>query len=822
MKKSLRSMAIGGVAVLAVAQALGAVLSVSSFEKTFRESLLSKYRILAGELKRQVERDVDFGRPIYLLGGASKMFDSILARDGNIAALYVCLPDGKVLYSTDPASTGRRMAGSPAFPALKAAEAAEEYLTAQEGESNFVSAPVRYGGDSLVGMVRLRYEESVVDDKVRSLYLENLRIIVPVLVVAAALMTLLLGLSESLAEKGRLKLAPAVRRTLAIGAALLVAQGSYAALSDRLTERGYIALFEDNVDAMGRILKADLDRVIGYGVPIGRLNGAETLLERNRARTREADSLAIVAPDGRRLYAASPSGTFSVLAAQGATPGAKASLEQSSVRRVLPLGPESAPKAFLVVDVNERLIDDRLREALLDVLTILMVSLVLGFELMRMLTVLVRDSDGAPSGDAAGAAAGGAEEEHRRSLQVVRVVSFVFFFAALVPLSFLPAYIEGIYLHDPVSILGLSRESIVGLPIATYMLGVTIFVPIVGFLSTRLSIRRIFFISGGIFLAGTLATAFAPGIFWLSVARLVAGLGYGGIVINGSNLVVASTTERNRSTGFGSWSAGFAAATICAISIGGVIVNRLGYQVGIYVATGAAVCLLLLVGFYVARRRPGAREETASREGLKSLIRLFKLFKNHSLAANLLFSSIPFSLAYVGVFQYILPLYMGKTGISAADAGRLLTLYGLISLATPLVSRLADRRRNEKAIIVTGNLITGLSLVAFFAAITLFNAGAPYLVLAFVLLGMGFGGMMLDASEESFLTASREAVELGEANFLGLYTTFEKVLSIAVPIIAGLLVATIGYSGSVGVIGAFTLAGAGIFALTARNLRGER
>jgi len=820
MRKSLRGIAIGGAIVLVIAQALGAVLSVSSFEKTYRESLLSKYRILVGEMRRQVERDVDFGRPIYLLGGVQKMFDGVVAQDKKIGDLYVCLPDGKVLYSTSQASLGTRSGtqGNSRFPDAPPSDGAEEYTAVRIGDSNFVSAPVRYGANALVGTVRLRYEERVVSERIKALYIENARLFVPTLLGAILLLILLLVGSEALVSRGKLKLPSAARATLALGIALLAAQASYAYLNDRFFERGYVALFEDNVDTLGRIMKTDLDRVLGYGVPLKRLKGADSFLARNLARTREAQSISIVDPDGFSLYSASAEGTKSVFIS-GSEMEAEAplSIEQDEPTRVIPLGSDSdsKPKAFLAVKVNQKLIALLLREALWDVLTILAVSLVLGFELARMLVVLVRDEK-APGEVLPGQER---EEENRRNLQIVRVISFVFFFSALVPLSFLPAYIDKIFSGDGATAFGLSRQTAIGLPIAAYMLGVTIFIPFVGYLSTRLSLRRIFFLSGGLFVAGTLATAFSASIVALAIARLVAGLGYGGMVINGSNLVVASTTERNRSTGFGSWSAGFAAATICAISVGGVIVNRLGFQVGIFVATGSALCLLAFVAFFVKRAEPEKRAVEAVGAQGSSFSRLFRMFRNRSLVVNLLFSSIPFSLAYVGIFQYILPLYMGSSGISAANIGRILTVYGLISLATPLVSRLADRMKNEKSIIIVGNAITGLSLVAFFLAESVFHMENSYILLVFVLLGMGFGGMMIDASEESFLASSKEAKELGEANFLGLYSTFEKITSVAVPIVAGLLVTGLGYSGSIGAIGAFTLAGVAAFALLAKNLR---
>jgi predicted MFS family arabinose efflux permease len=815
MRKSLRGLAVGGVIVLAIAQLLGAVLSISSFEKTYRESLLSKYRILTGELRRQVERDVNFGRPIYLLGGVSKIFDGVRELDRNIGDLYVCLPDGKVLYSTDPEAVGKLLgAGTlPGFPEASPAEEEEPVSSGFRG-STFVSAPARYDGNALVGTVHARFDDSVISNRIRALAAENIGIFVPTLAAAVILLLILLLGSEAAAAKGKLRLSAGARGTAAIIVALLAAQIPYAYLNDRFFKRSYVELFEDNVDSVSTLLKTDLDRVLGYGVSVDRLKGADALLEKNRARVREAESLAILDPSGRPLYAAMPDGVFSVLEGTPwpAERAREMGIEQSAWRRVSPLGPAASPTGYLMVEVNRSLIEERLRDALMDVLTVLVVSLVFGFELARMLSVFLGDEPGGTEAETAEAAE---DASGRRSLQIVRVVAFVFFFAALVPLSFLPAYIEQVYLSHPVPIFGLSPSTIIGIPIAAYMLGITLFIPLVGFLSTRMSTKKIFFISGGLFTVGTLASAFPVGIAALAFTRFIAGLGYGGMVINGSNLVVTVTTERNRSAGFGSWSAGFASATICAISIGGVIVNRLGHRAGLLVATGSGLLLLLLIAFYVESGAPKQKVESeAAKFG-----ELFQLFRNKSIVANLLFSSIPFSLAYIGIFQYILPLYMGSSGISASNIGRILTVYGLISLGTPLISRLADHMKNEKTIIIVGNLITGLALFGFFIASRMNDSSASYLLLIFVLAGMGIGGMMVDASEESFLTSSDEARRMGEAKFLSLYMTFEKITSIAVPFIAGLLVAAFGYNGSLGAIGAFTILGVAAFALLARNMR---
>ena len=96
-----------------------------------------------------------------------------------------------------------------------------------------------------------------------------------------------------------------------------------------------------------------------------------------------------------------------------------------------------------------------------------------------------------------------------------------------------------------------------------------------------------------------------------------------------------------------------------------MIVNRLGYRVGILVASVAALSFLAMVAFYVRQTEPRKRQVAAATVAKigsaksEGLLSLFRIFRNRSILMNLLFSSIPFSLAYVGVFQYILPMYMG-------------------------------------------------------------------------------------------------------------------------------------------------------------------
>ena len=807
-RRNVTRIIIGGVVVLIVAQLLNAVLSISSFEKTYRESLISKYRILAREFKTQVERDVNFGRPVYLLGGIDKIFESVLVQDDNIEALYVTFPDRKILYSTDENAPGMRL-GSDEFPPFAAGPTAADLTRSEVTEykrSFFVSAPVYYDDSELVGAIYLEFKREIITEGIYEVIGQNVRYFVPILAAAILTIVVLLFWVNSAGKARRKAGATTTRYTIAIVAVLLLGQLIYAFFNNQYFEKTYVSIFENNVDSISRIMKSDFDKILGYDLPLERMKKAEELMDQSRVNSKETNRILITDPDGRILYAASDD----VVAGALNNPEAIESMdpistEQTPVRRVSPLLANGVTTGYLIVFVNEKLIAKQLRDLLLDVLTVIIVAVIFSLELVRLLTIFVKEER-----------ADGIKEA--TELRIVRLTSFIFFFAALIPLSFLPAFIEQTFLQNPVSMFGFSAKTIISLPIASYMLGITIFIPIVGFLSDRLTVRRIFFISGGLFIIGTLSTAFAGNIIGLMAARFVAGLGYGGVIINSTNLVISATNENNRSMGFGLWSAGFAAATICAISIGGVVVNRLGFAVGIFVATGFAALLLAFIAVYIKPSVGGSTGKAQAKErvGFREFV---ALFKNRSLVVNLVFSSVPFSMAYIGLFQYVFPLYMGSKSISPANIGRILTVYGLISLATPLISKIADRIKNEKAIIIIGNSITGVSLLAFYLLDRSSLTINPILTLIPVILGMGLGGMMIDAVEESFITSSAEAREMGEAKLLSLYTTYDKVISIIVPVLAGTLITALGYSASIGVIGAFTTFGVIVFAIFSQNLR---
>ncbi len=808
MNKGIRNAIIAAVIVLLVAQILNAILAISSFEETYRKTLISNFRIIARDLKRQIETGVNFGKPISLFSGMDTIFSNIMIENENIEELYVTLPDRKIIYSTDPGTVGH-MLGSDDFPVFVENPDQEQLYLSEVSlyrGAYFISLPVYYNQQSWVGTVHLQFSTSVISDKVNTIIKDNLFYFSIILISALIVMVILQIIIGMLHKEKGLKLK--FKNTVVIVLILLISQLLFAYMNNNYFRNAYIRIFNTNVDTLSKAIKNDTEYILDWGVPIDRMKKAEKIIVGRLKNNPQAVEITITNPTGKALYRAhlANGDTFqasSILESSAVNiKDYQVELTSTEVKRIIPLESKGVLKGYLAVFINTKLIQDQLNDILFDALTVIVVALIFSIELLRILSIML------PAEETRKEQAGLLSTDGEKNLQIIRITSFLFFFAALIPLSFLPIFIKEVFEISHFSLMNLSKETILSLPISSYMIGAAVIIPIVGFISNRLSLRNIFLMSLALFSGGTLLSAFSNNMIILIIARLIAGLGYGAGIINSTNLIVRLTDSSTRTTGFGSWSGGFAAASISAISIGGVLVNRLGYRMGFFVSTVFAILLGLFVLSYlkVKERRAIRRIE---RIGLKSFL---QIFRNRILLANLLFSTIPIQLAFIGLFQYVFPLYMNAMEISQSNIARILTIYGLIALITPLVSRASDKIKNNKLFIIIGNLITGVFLLGFFLYENI-------LLLILTIVAMGLGSMIVDAVNEAFIISTKEAKEIGETKLMSIYITYEKMIAIAVPIIAGVLITSLGFSSSIGFIGVFTVFGSIIFALIGRNIR---
>jgi MFS family permease len=155
---------------------------------------------------------------------------------------------------------------------------------------------------------------------------------------------------------------------------------------------------------------------------------------------------------------------------------------------------------------------------------------------------------------------------------------------------------------------------------------------------------------------------------------------------------------------------------------------------------------------------------------------------------------------------------MSESGLSEANIGRVLTIYGLFSLASPLLGRYSDRTRNEKNLIVFGNLVTGIFLSVFFV-----QSGVWSMI--FVVAAIGIGGLLFDTVISSYLSMTKASEKYGETKFLSIFLTWEKMFTVFVPVLVGTMMTSFGYLKSAAILGVVITAGAAVFGLFSANLK---
>jgi predicted MFS family arabinose efflux permease len=489
----------------------------------------------------------------------------------------------------------------------------------------------------------------------------------------------------------------------------------------------------------------------------------------------------------------------------------KVGIERRPGVKVRKLISQDSLRGYLLLYKNKEYIESRTFDLFLDSLTIIAVSLLFSFQLLVFGNLFV---DRAHRDNPIQMKAREYEVQdpikRKNKYRILRIIAFLFFMAEFIPLSFLPLLIRSVYEANPLSIFGLSKEVILGLPISIYLIGISLTVLITGFLSQRISVKKTFYIFVSLHLIGSVFTAFASNILLLILARFIVGLGYGGVLISGINLVIQATTIRDRSTGFGFWFAGYSTANICAISIGGVLANRLGYSAGLVIGAFFAGLLLLFITFYIKEVKPDMTHPYGKAKF--KLSDLVVLFKNRTLFSLLMFSAVPTQITFIGLFTYAFPLYMSDIGISQSNIGRLLTIYGLMLLLSPVIGGLADRFKKERAFIILGGLVLGMTLL-------LFSIAEGLLIAVFAIIAIGIADVFSTSTRGSYLTLAREAKDIGESKISSIFMTFEKIFTITAPLIAGSLIAIQGYSGTIVTMGIIMLVSVVLFTIFSQNLR---
>ncbi len=835
--KDVIKIIIGSIVILLVAQTLNAVLGISSFEKNYRQSLIGKYELVAKEFKRKIEVDLNNEIPINLFrtNKVNLLFKDVFEKESGIDTLFITNKKGEVLYSNQKQYINNAIplpdSEIPTFKNLSDEETqinslTNKAITKKQKNYYYIAVPLYYWNKRWDGTAYIRFDENEITKKTAEITKDNFKYILITFSSAITfLIILILIIDKYTKDDGKIfgKFNSKQVKFAVVIFTLLVSQSIYAYMNNDYFQKTYMKEINKNIVSLRTIIKDNIENLLNRVRRVEQLKGTEKLLSEIVENIAECKKVEIANSDKQLVYFASNEDAGSIFDENFES--TKIGIEETKTTKVIPLYKNKQIASYAIIHINQKLIDERTQNLLFDSLTVVIASIIFSYQLFLFLALLISRGDKLKNIYKKYIHSRQKVSEHmlediknmteEKNKNIVKLTAFILFFAELMIISFLPMYIKSLYEAHPLSLWGLSKDAILSLPIASYMLGSSITVPLAGFLSEKLSVKKIFVISSGLLIIGTGLSAFAVDISQLMIFRFISGLGYGAAIMNGTNLIVKIIRSKNRAAGFGYWFGGYAAAGLCAIPIGGIIVARLGFAVGMLTSAGAGIILLLFTFLFVEKeKRPQKRNKEEDKVLKKTKwTDLLTAFKNPKLFATLIFVVVPTQIVYIGFFQYAFPLYLSSINFSQANIARLMGVYSLITLLTPWAGKMSDKYNKDRLFIVIGGFIVGIVLALF-----LFVPGGFWMSF-FAIVAMAIGSKIVESISESYVSHQKEAKEIGETKLLSIFTTIGKVSSVIGPILVGFSLALLGHVKSMFAMGIIILIGTLLFAVLSRKAK---
>lgn len=751
--------------VLLVALALNSVLSLASFEDIYSSSLVSIYETSGKNLKRKIEQSLRFGKPLDKFKGINLLLSEVIEKNSGIASVGIGRPEGEILYHTDSQRIGEQFRFFPSEW-----EDSQVSITKLRNGMYYTYLPIFGRQDNLTGIIQITFSQELIYQRVTQMGLENLEKLGYITAVASLLLVVFLAFfTRGMApEDARL-------RIFILGMGIIVgAQLAYSYFNIQQFQRSHLQTVQEKFQRLAGFLKDDVEYVLNLNIPLGELVKLERTLSDILKVTPELAFIEIADLEGHVLYFADHE-TMKQMA-----PGERDAA--ASPDTVLPVlyQRENERVGTIQMKMLTKVISQKSREILLDMLTAIMVSLLITFEAFSFALNRSMDME--------------EEEENpnrpRDSIpySYIRPVIFLFIIADGFCVSFFPLFADTFY--EPM--WGLSREVLMGLPISVFMLSVVFSMVLGGNWSDRVGWYKPLVFGVVVNGIGLLLTAFTQNMIQLLVFRCFTAIGFGVVFISGQRFVAENTTSENRSVGMASFLSAFFGGSICGTVIGGMLADRIGYR-NVFLLAGLVSFAAFIACLYIFKNQP--RKPQATNAVPFSFRQLFEALKDKEFISVVFLQAIPAKLILIGCLFYLVPLYLKSLDVLQSDIGRVILVYDLVIISLGhFFSRFFDNVHNRKFYIFTGGMITGLSMI-------LFQLSSGFIATLLLVAAIGLSHTFSISSQVAVITETSVIQRIGVGTGMGIFRFWERLGNVAGPLVVGFLIVSLGYIQTVVALG---------------------
>ncbi|MFZ7101737.1 MAG: MFS transporter [Peptococcaceae bacterium] len=651
-KTAPRKILIMALCLLLIIMSFTGFVNYLTFADNYNKALVNTYSVAGNELVRKIEYALFYGKPIDNYYGMNDTLKELTDVISEVTQVNIVSPEGDILYDLQGFVRERRLPPELLKAAVFAEGTVNESLSYRFwGEKAYLFLRIEDNTPNHIASLVMVFPRDVFlhpdsyFTKQLVLYLIAIALI-SLAVLALVFMQVKFFTKDNLINK-RLVLFVFIS---ILGSAQLV----YSGINYFLFRNAYLDMAYTSKTFIENTVAKNVESVYAKGLSLQNLEGFEGYLHSIEETLPQIADLGIV--QGRKITAV----------------------------------------------ISNAYIDRQMFKILLDMLTVLIISVFFMIELTLLAVIIMtRDQTGVSPRQESGV-------DVRTGHGLIRSLTFLINICSCMSLTFVPLVMKNIY--RPLG--GLPQDVVLGLPLSAEMLGGVAAIMLAGRSIGRQGWRAVFY-RGAFFLAlGNFLAAFSDSAVLFIMVRAVAGLGLGYILMTIRSLAVSLP---ERSAAIAEFGAGSLAGLNCGAVMGGMLADRVGYAAVFCLAAGTAVMTVIFVKglmteFEIQPKATGnirAGRSRAFRADRKTIIFLTCVF-------------IPFFIS--GAFlDYYFPLFSASQGLTQSDISRGILLNGIfIIYLGPVLTRFVGKYLDP----VTGLTVATLIVVAALAGFTVWGSVA--------------------------------------------------------------------------------------------------
>ncbi|WP_138904951.1 MFS transporter [Streptomyces albidochromogenes] len=296
-------------------------------------------------------------------------------------------------------------------------------------------------------------------------------------------------------------------------------------------------------------------------------------------------------------------------------------------------------------------------------------------------------------------------------------------------------------------------EGVAGLTLTITGLVAAVSSPLLTSALSRFDRRIVLCALMAVLLIGNLGAAWSPNFGVMVAARVLVGIGMGGVWAIAASIAVRLVPPNSVGTATTLVFSGIAVASVLGIPAGAFVGALAGWRAAFVVA--AVLALLVLLAMAVLLPKLPA-------EGTVQLGGVMRLFGNPQVRTGLIVVAFLVT-GHFAAYTYVRPVLEDVSRVSAGMIGTLLLVYGIAGVAGNFISGAGAGRSPRKTLLVISVVMAATVLLLPVVG------GAPWVAGALMAVwGLTYGGVSV-STQTWILAASPDAREAASSLFVGVF-----------------------------------------------------